>query len=235
MTRHLAERTAAPRSAAMPPKESQAYKNAHAFQPNRGKKVKEREKSALDTAVSASLAGVCERCSEQLKWCVQCRRRAREDAPAAASCALHAARTHGMAAAWPSVAPRALRVLLRRAQEEEVRQVPLGGGRAALVRRGAARSRRPVALPCAHARALQQRLPAAFRQGRLPPFVPRRARQRVITAPACARRLTRCNAPSRALFSQTARARARRAPSATPSSPARASPPRRSKRARWRR
>lgn len=72
----------------MPPKESQAYKNAHAFQPNRGKKVKEREKSALDTAVSASLAGVCERCSEQLKWCVPCsRRRAREDASAAASCA----------------------------------------------------------------------------------------------------------------------------------------------------
>ena len=54
----------------MPPKESQAYKNVHAFQPNRGKKVKEREKSALDTAVSASLAGVCARCSEQLQWCV---------------------------------------------------------------------------------------------------------------------------------------------------------------------
>ena len=53
----------------MPPKESQAYKNVHAFQPNRGKKVKEREKSSLDTAVAASLAGVCERCSEQLKWC----------------------------------------------------------------------------------------------------------------------------------------------------------------------
>jgi hypothetical protein len=55
----------------MPPKESQAYKNVHAFQPNRGKKVKEREKSALDTAVSASLAGVCARCSEQLQWCVR--------------------------------------------------------------------------------------------------------------------------------------------------------------------
>ena len=54
----------------MPPKESQAYKNVHAFQPNRGKKVKEREKSSLDTAVSAALAGVCDRCSEQLKWCV---------------------------------------------------------------------------------------------------------------------------------------------------------------------
>ena len=59
----------------MPPKESQGYRNVHAFQPNRGKKVKEREKSALDTAVAASLAGVCERCSEQLKWCAPWRRR----------------------------------------------------------------------------------------------------------------------------------------------------------------
>ena len=57
----------------MPPKASQAHQNTHAFQPNRNKKLKEREKSALELGVSAALAGVCERCTEQLKWCATMR------------------------------------------------------------------------------------------------------------------------------------------------------------------
>lgn len=32
--------------------------------------VKDREKSALQGAVTAALAGVCERCADQIKWCV---------------------------------------------------------------------------------------------------------------------------------------------------------------------
>jgi hypothetical protein len=56
---------------AMPPKASQGYANAHAFQPNRNKKIKVKEKSALECAVGASLAGVCSRCCEQLKWCAR--------------------------------------------------------------------------------------------------------------------------------------------------------------------
>lgn len=48
---------------------TKCYKNVIPFQPERGKKLKERTKSALEIATGSSLAGCCTRCQEQVKWC----------------------------------------------------------------------------------------------------------------------------------------------------------------------
>ena len=48
---------------------TKCYKNVVPFQPERGKKLKERTKSALEVATGSSLAGCCTRCQEQVKWC----------------------------------------------------------------------------------------------------------------------------------------------------------------------
>lgn len=51
------------------PHESIKHKNVTPFQPLRGKKLKERVKTAQEIAVAASVAGCCERCAGQVKWC----------------------------------------------------------------------------------------------------------------------------------------------------------------------
>jgi hypothetical protein len=129
----------------MPPKASQGYENVHAFQPNRGKKVKVREKSAMETAVGAALAGVCSRCCEQLKWCASlaCAVCAcvRVHAVCSVLCGRQGASGSARAAVAAAVgaARRGRRARLTRhalhAQEAQVRQVPAGSRRAALVRR----------------------------------------------------------------------------------------------------
>jgi hypothetical protein len=46
------------------------HQNTTPFKPLRGIKQKEKDKSALETAVGVSQAGCCARCAEQVKWCV---------------------------------------------------------------------------------------------------------------------------------------------------------------------
>ena len=47
---------------------TKVHHNATAFQPNRGKKVADKIKSALEQAVAASAAGCCGRCADQVRW-----------------------------------------------------------------------------------------------------------------------------------------------------------------------
>ena len=57
------------RRVAMPTHDhTKAYKNVTPFQPNRGKKIPDKAKTALEQAVSASCAGCCSRCADQVVW-----------------------------------------------------------------------------------------------------------------------------------------------------------------------
>jgi hypothetical protein len=47
---------------------TRVYKNVTPFQPNRGKKIPDKVKTALEQAVSASTAGCCSRCADQVVW-----------------------------------------------------------------------------------------------------------------------------------------------------------------------
>ena len=47
---------------------TKVYKNVTPFQPNRGKKIPDKAKTALEQAVSASTAGCCSRCADQVMW-----------------------------------------------------------------------------------------------------------------------------------------------------------------------
>jgi len=49
---------------------TRVHKNVTPYQPGRGIKIKEKVKSALETAVGASQAGCCPRCADQVQWCV---------------------------------------------------------------------------------------------------------------------------------------------------------------------
>jgi hypothetical protein len=188
----------------MPPKASQGYANVHAFQPNRGKKVKVREKSTLECAVGAALAGVCSRCCEQLKWCA----RARDSrtccacvAAAAGVCVCvvwrHAGAREGCRAVGARCGGRGGWPARRGSGADAARARAVCAGSTSTAnsgwrpRRGAgaaahARSRRPPSFaaaaglrrPCAALtrRHAQQRVSPDDREGGVPPPVPRRAR-----------------------------------------------------------
>jgi Uncharacterized conserved protein (DUF2039) len=47
---------------------TRVHQNVTPFQPLRGIKVKEKTRSALETAVGVSMAGCCARCADQVKW-----------------------------------------------------------------------------------------------------------------------------------------------------------------------
>jgi len=47
---------------------TRVHKNVTPYQPGRGIKIKEKVKSALETAVGASQAGCCPRCADQVQW-----------------------------------------------------------------------------------------------------------------------------------------------------------------------
>lgn len=47
---------------------TKVYKNVTPFQPNRGKKIPDKVKTALEQAVGASTAGCCSRCADQVMW-----------------------------------------------------------------------------------------------------------------------------------------------------------------------
>ncbi len=111
--------------------------NAHAFQPNRGKKIKERDKSALESAVGAALAGACTRCQEQLKWCAVAQPRSAGAWKERWRRMRGSARGGGCAARRRGGAGALTRAARRGAQEAQVRKVPAGGRRAAVVRAAA--------------------------------------------------------------------------------------------------